>query len=172
MRIPVVLAVLAAAAILNAAGWWWPNRPVEIPPPPGGKIQSVSFAPFRDGQSPLTRVYPSRAEIEEDLRLLSRQVEGIRTYTSREGLEVVPEIARGLGMTVTAGAWIGPLRPNNEAEVEQLIRTANENRDVISRVIVGNEVLLRKDTDLPTLVSHIRRVKGAVSQPVGYADVW
>jgi hypothetical protein len=56
--------------------------------------------------------------------------------------------------------------------VEQLIRSANANPDVIRRVIVGNEVLLRKDTDLPTLVSHIRRVKGAVGQPVGYADVW
>jgi exo-beta-1,3-glucanase (GH17 family) len=172
MRIPLVLAVLVLAAIVNAAAWWWPNRPVDLPPPPGAKLQSVSFAPFRDGQSPLTRIYPARAEIEEDLRLLSRQVAGIRTYTSREGLEVVPEIIRPLGMTMTAGAWIGPLRASNEAEVDQLIRTAIANTDVIPRVIVGNEVLLRKDTDLATLVSHIRRVKAAVPQPVGYADVW
>jgi len=172
MRKFLVLAVLAVVGLANLAVWWWPNRPVEVPPIPGGRLQSVSFAPFRDGQSPLVRVYPSRDQIEEDLRLLARQVQGVRTYTSLEGMEAVPELARKYGLTVTAGAWIGVLPTLNEAEVQQLIRSANAHPDVVQRVIVGNEVLLRKDRTLEQLIPYIRRVKAEVKQPVGYADVW
>ena len=87
MRVPVILAVLAAVVLGNLALWALPNRPQPLQPPPGGKLQSVSFAPFRDGQSPLTERFPTPAQIEEDMRLLQNEVMAVRTYTSREGLE-------------------------------------------------------------------------------------
>jgi exo-beta-1,3-glucanase (GH17 family) len=172
MRLPVLVLALAAAALVHYAAWWLPNRPVEIPPMPTERLQSVSFAPFRDGQSPLEQVYPSPAQIEEDLRLVARQAEGIRTYTVREGLEVVPDMARRIGLEVTAGAWIGRLPARNGPEVDELIRQARAHPDVIRRVIVGNEVLLRRDRTPEELAAYIRRVRDAVDQPVGYADVW
>jgi exo-beta-1,3-glucanase (GH17 family) len=164
--------VLAVVALANLALWALPNRPQPLEPPPGGKLQSVSFAPFRDGQSPLTEDYPEPAEIEEDLSLIKDEVVAVRTYTSREGLELVPELARRYGLKVMQGAWLGPKTPINEAEIAEQIRLANAYPDVIDRVIVGNEVLLRGDLKVDQLIDYIRRVKAAVPQPVTYADVW
>lgn len=171
--------VVGALAALGANWLFWslPNRPYDLEARnpearPLGIIRSVSFAPFRDGQSPLVKRYPTAAEIEEDLTLLKGRVAGVRTYTSREGLEVVPEIARKLGIEVTMSAWIGSEAAINDQEVEALIRLANAYPDVIKRVIVGNEVLLRKEQKPDALAGYIRRVRAAVKQPVSYADVW
>jgi len=172
MRILTILAVLAVAGLANIAAWYLPNRPVPLEPLPGGKLSSVSFAPFRDGQSPLTQVFPTRDQIEEDLRVLSAQVAGVRTYTSLEGLEVVPELARKYGLKVTMGAWLSSKLSKNEAEVASLIELANRYPDVITRVIVGNEVLLRGELTAEQISGYIRKVKGAIKQPVSYADVW
>lgn len=172
MRILIRLLILTIAALVTYGLWSLPNRPFELDPLPGGKLPSVSFAPFRAHQSPLTEDFASRDEIEEDLRLLSTEVMGVRTYTAREGLEVVPEIAREYGLKVLHSAWIDTDPEINEAEVEALIETANAHPDVIDRVIVGNEVLLRKSRTPGQLIGYIDRVREAVSQPVGYADVW
>jgi exo-beta-1,3-glucanase (GH17 family) len=166
-------AVIALAVGLNFIFWWWPNRPVAVP---GGNgiepLQSVSFAPFRRDQSPLTRVYPSSAEIEEDLAALAGHVKTVRTYTALEGMQVVPDAARRHGLEVLHSAWLGTKLVTNEAEIDALIEQANRHPDVIKRVIVGNEVLLRRDLKVPELAAYIRRVKRAVKQPVSYADVW
>ena len=166
--------VVGALAALGANWLFWslPNRPYDLEARPLGIIRSVSFAPFRNGQSPLVKHYPSAAEIEEDLTLLKGRVAGVRTYTSREGLEAVPEIARRLGIEVTMSAWIGSEAAINDQEVDALIRLANAYPDVIKRVIVGNEVLLRKEQKADALAGYIRRVRAAVKQPVSYADVW
>ena len=86
MRRLLLLTILAAALLADFAVWALPNRPVAVDSPPGGKLLSISFAPFRDGQSPLTHAYPSLAEIEQDLRTVAGQVSGVRTYTSLEGM--------------------------------------------------------------------------------------
>ncbi|WP_448192456.1 glycoside hydrolase family 17 protein [Azospirillum sp. sgz301742] len=172
MRILNILAVLLVAGLATAALWYVPNRPVPLEAPPGGKLKSVSFAPFRDGQSPLTRVYPSTEQIEEDMQALSAQVAGIRTYTSLEGLEVVPELAKKHGLQVTMGAWLSSKLDKNEAEVASLISLANRYPETITRVIVGNEVLLRGELTPEQITGYLRRVKAAIKQPVSYADVW
>lgn len=172
MRILTILAVLLVAGLANLAVWWLPNRPVPLEAPPGGKLTSVSFAPFRDGQSPLTKSFPTPAQIDEDLAAIAPQVAGVRTYTSREGLEVVPELARKHGLKVTMGAWLSSELDRNEEEVASLIELANRYPDVITRVIVGNEVLLRRELTADQVTGYIDRVKAAVKQPVSYADVW
>src|SRR3954451_1763753 len=172
MRVLLLIAILAVTVLGNFALWALPNRPQPLEPPPGGKLQSVSFAPFHDGQSPLTMEYPSKAEIEEDLKLLKDEVMAVRTYTSREGLEQVPALARKYGIKVMQGSWIGSKPLLNEEEVHAQIRLANEYPDVIDKVIVGNEVLLRNDRTVDQLIEYIRYVKARVKQPVTYADVW
>jgi len=175
----VIAGVLAALAVF---GWWWPNRPQPLPNPHVGPVASMSFAPFRDGQSPLARIYPSRAEVEADLKLLVGKTRAIRTYTSLEGMEVVPPLARKYGFEVTHSAWIGAKPVENDREISALIAAANAYPDVIKRVIVGNEVLLRNEfregfsedrkRTIEALIGYLRRVKAAVKQPVGYAEVW
>lgn len=171
-RLVIVLSLFLAVSI-NLAAWYWPNRPKPIHDAWSGEpLKSVSFAPFRWGQSPLKLVFPSAAEIEADLAALSGRVRGIRTYTSREGLEIVPGLAARYGIEITMGAWLGRLPRTNEAEIRSIIDLANRHPDTIKRVIVGNEVLLRRDLSVDELIGYIRRVKAAIKQPVSYADVW
>ncbi|CAK0776947.1 Exo-beta-1,3-glucanase [Gammaproteobacteria bacterium] len=173
-----VFVAFAVCALLNLAAWWWFNCPVVLPLSFDEPLSSVSFAPYRRGQNPLTMVYPSPAQVEEDLASLVGIARGIRTYTSREGLAEVPQLARKYGFTLTQGAWLTvPYQLDgtptyNELELSALIRSAQSYPDVVRRVIVGNEVLLRGELTPAQLIDYIRRVKAAVKQPVTYADVW
>lgn len=171
-----LLTCVALAALVNVVGWWWPNHPVQVGHdsngPKLGMIESVSFAPFRRGQGPLNKVYPSAEQVIEDLQSLKGIARGIRTYTAREGLEVVPPEAQKLGLNVMQGVWLGPELDINDNEVAAAIDLANRYPDAIKSLVVGNEVLLRKDLTVDQLIAYIRKVKAAVKQPVTYADVW
>jgi hypothetical protein len=87
-------------------------------------------------------------------------------------MELVPEVARQHGLTLILGAWIGRDRVDNEREVAGLIRLATQYPDVVQAVLVGNEVLLRREQTAAQLAAYLRRVKAAVRQPVSYGDVW
>lgn len=150
----------------------WANRPVPLDLSFDEPFPSVSFAPFQRGQSPLTHDYPTPAQVAADLGKLVGVAKGVRTYTSLEGMEVVPEEARRLGLDVTHSAWLGQRPEVNRREIEALVAAANSYPDVIKRVIVGNEVLLRQDLPVDDLIQAIRSVKSRVRQPVSYADVW
>ena len=168
----LALAVIVLLALANAAGWWWFNRPVPVALSFTEPFPSVSFAPFRRGQSPLSKDYPPPAQIAEDLKSLVGVAKGVRTYTSLEGMELVPQLARDLGLDVIHSAWLGAKLSTNDREVEALIKAANAYPESIKRVIVGNEVLLRNDLPAGQLIEYIRKVKARVKQPVSYADVW
>ena len=173
MKISRLIIFFLMVITVNGLFSWLSNLPQDAGPDvPDGKISSFSFAPFREGQSPLTKVYPTTEQIEEDLRLLADQTHTIRTYASLDGMEGVPALARQYGLKMIQGAWIGIDPKGNQAEVDQLIKSANEYPDVIKRVIVGNEVLLRGELEPEQLLQYIRQVKRAVKQPVSYADVW
>ena len=153
---------------------WLYNQPQNVGDDvPSGKLMSLSFAPFREGYSPLEEVFPTRDQVEEDLSLLADKTRSIRTYSSLGGgIEATPELARKYGISMIQGAWLGYGYEDNKKEVNALIKSANTNPDVVKRVIVGNEVLLRGDMDVDRLITYIREVKRAVKQPVSYADVW
>ena len=100
MRVLVALIAFVAVAALNLLWWWWPNRPVEIAGWTNSPLQSVSFAPYRPGQSPLTRTFPTPDQIEEDLKRLQGKVRAVRTYSTGENLEAVPQRAGKYGLKV------------------------------------------------------------------------
>jgi exo-beta-1,3-glucanase (GH17 family) len=139
---------------------------------PDGKLNSLSFAPFRGNQNPMLEQFPTPEEIDEDLKLMADKTHTIRTYSSTKGMKVIPELAQKYGLKVIQGAWIGYVDADNHIEMEALILAANTYPDVIKRVIVGNEVLLRGEQKPDKLVEYIREVKKRVKQPVSYADVW
>jgi len=175
MKISRLLLFMLMVIAVNGLFSWLSNLPQDAGPDvPDGKISSVSFAPFREGESPLTEVFPTAEEIDEDLRLLSTETHTIRTYASTRGLTDVAAMAQKYGLNVIQGAWIGgmTMAEENQAEIDQLIKVANQYPDVIKRVIVGNEVLLRGELKPEQLLQYIRQVKKAVKQPVSYADVW
>jgi len=139
---------------------------------PEGKLNSVSYAPFREGQSPLEEIFPTADQMEDDLSLLANETHTIRTYASGEAMVHIPGLAQKYGLKMIQGAWLGYMDEDNRKEIEELIKAANAYPDVIKRVIVGNEVLLRGEMEPPRLIEYIRAVKRAVKQPVSYADVW
>lgn len=176
---------LTVVILLNFLFSWATNLPQNVGNDvPAGKLSSLSFAPFREGHDPILEVFPEATQIEEDVALMGKVTRNIRTYASAEGsMPLIPNLARKHDLTMLQGAWLGSykadtpqetekLKAQNELEIAQLIRSANENPDVVKRVIVGNEVLLRGDLEPEELISYIRKVKQAIKQPVSYADVW
>ncbi len=172
MRALLALLAFVVVAALNLAWWWWPNRPVDIAGWSSAPLQSISFAPYRPGQSPLTRTFPTPDQIEQDLRRLQGKVGAVRTYSTGENLETVPQRAGKYGLKVWHGAWLNDNDRENLEQINLLIDHANRYPDTVERVIVGNEVLLRKDLTATQLRGYIRQVKQRVRQPVTYADVW
>ena len=166
------LAAFVFTALVNIAYWAYEGRAVPLPDAGATSIASVSFSPYRRGEGPLARMTPTLDEISADLAVLAGRARRVRTYTSLEGLDAVPRFAQPLGIKVMQSAWLGRDPNVNEREIRSVIGLANAYPDVIDRVIVGNEVLLRRDLTREQLAAYIKRVKAAVKQPVTYADVW
>ncbi len=170
------LAHFALAALAIALAWWWLGRPVQLPPSPlasGGKLYCISYAPFRDGQNPLVPgTVVSAEQIDEDLAILSRYTDCIRTYSNANGLDQIPAIAKRHGLKMLMGLWLANNAPFNRQQIATAIDLAKKYPDVIRAVVVGNEVLLRGEMSATDLGAIIREVKSQVSMPVTYADVW
>ena len=170
------LASFALTALAIGVVWWWLGAGMALPPSPlpaGAKLYCVSYAPFRAGQDPLvegTRVEPW--QIEEDLALLSKYSNCVRTYSIDDGAESVLASARRHGLKVLHGVWLSNKADKNRRQIATTAALAKEYADVISAVIVGNEVLLRGEMSATDLMAAIREVKAQVAKPVTYADVW
>lgn len=169
--------LVLALATLAGLGWWWSaGRPVDLPDAPSSRIACVSYAPYHlDGQSPLDpRTVISPAQIDHDLRALSRRFDCVRTYSQGQGLDVVPAVAARYGMKVLMGIWIGRDTQANAREIALGIATAKAHPETVRGVIVGNEVLLRGEQPPDVLAGYLRQVRRALpaSIPVTYADVW
>jgi glucan 1,3-beta-glucosidase len=170
------LGLFLIVASLIFAFWWWLGAGVSMPPSPladGEKLNCVSYAPFRDGQTPLdpsTRIEP--AKIDEDLGQLARLTKCVRIYSVDLGLDQVPQIAQRHGLKVLLGIWVSGRRDRTQWQIRTGTDLARRFPDTVEAVIVGNEVLLRGEVTAASLASDIRQVKAQVRQPVTYADVW
>ncbi|WKJ92494.1 glycosyl hydrolase family 17 protein [Methylomonas montana] len=168
-----ILIYLFLVVIAHGSFDCFTNRPQDAGTDvPSGKLRSLSFAPFRDGFSPIEEKFPLPEHIDEDLGLLADKTYSIRTYSTLGGMQPTADFARKHGVEMLQGGWLGNHQGSNQTEIAALIESVNANPDVVKRIIVGNEVLLRRDMDVDTLIGYIRQVKQAVSQPVSYADVW
>ncbi|MEZ0194645.1 beta (1-6) glucans synthase [Pseudomonas qingdaonensis] len=175
-RFPLLPYLFACLLGLFALGglWYGLGKPVSLPDAasPTHKLQCVSYTPFDKDQSPFDQPFSLRPErVEADLALLAQRFECIRTY-SMTGLEAIPQLARKYGLKVMFGAWVSADPLVTAKEIKALIATANANPDITRAVIVGNEVLLRKEVTGDHLADLIHQVKSQVQVPVTYADVW
>jgi glucan 1,3-beta-glucosidase len=171
---PLALLLISLGAI--AAAWWWMATPIKLsraPIDPAAKLLCVSYAPFRGTQTPLvptTRISPE--QIAQDLAQLAKISDCVRTYSIENGLDQVPALAAKVGLKVMQGIWLGSDRLKNLAQISTVIGLTKQYPDVISSVVVGNEVLLRGEMTKSDLATIIRTVKAQVAVPVTYADVW
>ncbi|MCG3170066.1 MAG: hypothetical protein CALGDGBN_01603 [Pseudomonadales bacterium] len=164
--------VLLAALVASVAFWWLLGRAHHVPGElaPDRRLHCVSYTPFTGDEHPGDfRIDDAR--LERDFALLAGQVGCVRIYSVR-GMERVPEVARAHGMTVIAGAWVGRDDAETEREIAGVIALANRHPEVVRAVLVGNEVLLRRERTAAQLLAMLQRVRAAVPQPVSYGDVW
>ena len=143
-------------------------------------------------------INPSDKEILEDLRILIRdgKFNLIRLYDSQTNSAAVLRLIadNNLKLKVLLGAWLDAEVSNpkcawhkepyskemlakntlkNAREIEDVIHLANKYPGIVIAVAVGNEALVDwNDHMVPveSLISYVRKVKQAVSQPVTVAD--
>src|ERR1700756_3687948 len=173
-RTPLALLLVSLGAI--AAVWWWLATPITIPGAPidpNAKLQCVSYAPFRNGQTPLIPSTLITAEqVEQDLAQLAKVTDCIRTYSIENGQDIIAGIAKRFGLKVIQGIWLSSNRFKNLNQISTVVRLTREYPGTITAVVVGNEVLLRGEMTVNDLAAIIRSVKSQVAVPVTYADVW
>ena len=167
-----------------------------------GVTHAMSYSEYRKGQHPDVGKganYPSKEEILEDLNILTRNSNFtlIRLYNSGPSTEKVLKVIKKhkINVKVMLGAWIGaevsnhqgcpwlhePIEPEyletvkgwNRSEIKNTIRLANEYKDIVVAVNVGNECLIGWTDHLvpvESMIAYVRQVKAAIKQPVTVAD--
>jgi len=162
--------IVVLFAMLTVAAWGYANRPTSEPALPR-VIHGFAFQPYQKDQDAIAGEDPTPAQIDADLKLLAGTTRAVRTYSSIGTLGEIPALARQHGLKVMLGSWIDSDRERNDREVEAAIRLANANRNV-TRILVGNEVVLRGDLPVEDLIAHLDRVRAATKQPVSTAEPW
>lgn len=167
-----------------------------------GVSHAVCYSGFRTGQHPDRgdgAVNPSYDEVLEDLIMVTEKMnfQLIRIYDCGENSEMVLNVIKenNLNIKVLLGIWLRAELSNHEtcewltepipdeelqqnkklnlAEIEKGIKLANEFKNIIVAVNVGNEALVewndhKVDTD--TIISYVKTVKASIDQPVTVAD--
>ena len=167
-----------------------------------GVVDAVCYSGFRSGQHPDRgegAVNPSYDEVLEDLIILSEQCDFklIRVYDSGENSEMVLRVIteNNLDIKVLLGIWLRAELSNHETcewlhepipdkvlqqnkilnlnEIKEGIRLADQYKDIVIAVNVGNEALVDWNdhkVHVDTIISYVRNVKVSIEQPVTVAD--
>jgi exo-beta-1,3-glucanase (GH17 family) len=160
--------------------------------PPGN---AICYSGYRQGQSPVTRVYPSREEICEDLLILARSWRYLRLYDCGPHAQTVLDVIRAealdfkvmLGLEMAAemsnphcpwGAHysdetLAANRQANQAEVRRAVDLAARYSDIVFSVSIGNEASVEwTDHMVPVdrLVAYAGELKREVRQPITFCE--
>jgi len=167
-----------------------------------GISSAICYSGFSDGQHPDRgegAVNPSYDETLEDLNVLL-EGEGfklIRLYDSGKNSEMVLRVIdeNNLDIKVMLGIWLKAELSNHEGcgwltepipedelesnkvdnldEIEKGVALANQYKDIIVAVNVGNEALVEWNdhmVEVETVISYVRQVKNSIGQKVTVAD--
>ena len=136
------------------------------------RLGGVCFSSVRDNESPAHQIHALPSAIEQDVQAASKVARALRTYTVQSTSYLIPEFCQTYGVDVMVGAWIGPDRWQNDAQLERLIQLAGKENPRIKSVIIGNEVLHRGDCDEAQLIAYVQLAKQNLDLPVAVADTW
>jgi glucan 1,3-beta-glucosidase len=174
-RTAAVFALLIAGAISYAL-WAYLGRPIEIVDVPRGHLQCLSYTPATEENSPLNASNGLFAVpdgmIERDLKILSKYTDCIRTYSMLGDQGKTMKAAHEAGIKVLVGIWIGADDERNELEINRALELANQYPENVRAIVVGNEVMLRREMTGERLARIIKSVKERTSAPVTYADIY
>ncbi|MGD0958523.1 MAG: glycosyltransferase [Methylomonas sp.] len=169
-KIATLLTLIFLVSV-NYAVWTYVNNPLKLPSW-NKTMMGLTFSPMRRDSNPRKGIYPTKEQIAEDVQLLVGKAHSIRTYTSLEGMEVVPELAAKYGEHLAMGAWIDDDLEKNRREIESLIALTNQYPKAIVRTIVGNESILRGNVEPQQIIEYIREVKKRTWKPVSTSETW
>ena len=127
------------------------------------------FSLYEEGQKPGDPI--SEEQVRRRMSILKPHTQWVRTFSCTDGNELIPVIAKEMGIKTLVGAWLGDDAEINEREIKGLIDLAE--KGMVDIAAVGNEVLYRNDLSVEELKSFITRVKKAIPEiPVGYVDAY
>lgn len=157
--------------------------------------QGICYSGYREDQSPDDGFFPTPAQIEEDLRILSRRWRYLRLYDTGPHAELVlSAIDRlGLDLEVLLGAWLAAEVNNpgcpwgawytpahlaenareNDRQVDQLIALARRYPRIVTSVAVGNEATVDWTGHLvpvERVIELVRRARAALSLPITFCE--
>lgn len=138
----------------------------------------ISYSGYREGQNPQKFIYPTQDQVLEDLKILEKNWVMIRTYgADRHSEDVLAVIRREkVNLKVMLGIWLDGEpghEEDNAKQIDTAIRLANEYRDVVVAVNVGNEILVHwSNHKVPEekVIQYVLKVQAAIDQPVTVAD--
>lgn len=140
--------------------------------PAPDKLSGGCYGPFREGQDPERRIFSSVKEISQDISFIVKLFRAIRTYGMGGTGKEIPALCQKAGLDCFPGAWLSRDKRENENEIKALIEVGKQKLSTIKALIVGNEVLLRKDMLKDELINLIKRVKRETGLRVTTADIW
>lgn len=159
--------------------------------------RAVCYSGYREGQSPKTCTYPTYDQIVEDLKILDEMgFKYIRMYDPISYAETTCQVIRDLGLDMKM--MLGPdlisevnnpgcpwLKTNyseeelkqraerNDRNIDELIRIANENSDIINVVSVGNENTPEwgaNNVPVERLIEFADRLREGTGKPVTFNE--
>ncbi len=156
---------------------------------------AICYSGYREGQSPIERVFPSYEQIREDLLILRRNWSFLRLYDCSPHAETVLQVIRDedldlhvmLGLDMAAEMsnphcpWgaefddetLAANRRGNEQGLERLVALSREYRNSVLAVSVGNEASVEwTDHMVPVerLVEYATTIGSRIAQPVTFCE--
>lgn len=132
-------------------------------------MHGIGFSAYEEGQKPGDEL--TLEQVQRRMAILKPSIKWVRSFSCLQGNELIPTVAKQMGIKTLVGAWLGDDLEKNEQEIEGLIKLAKDG--YVDIAAVGNEVMYRKDLTEEQLLAYIQRVKDAVpGVPVGYVDAY
>lgn len=157
--------------------------------------KAICYSGYREGQSPIKKVYPSYNEVLEDLRILEKEFDYIRMYDSGPHCETTLEVIKreSINLKVLIGmdllgeisnpqcSWGGDYTPEeiahniefNQDQLDNAIRLAKKYKDIILAVSAGNEAVPEWNENLVSpqrVLYFVKQLKKHTEVPVTYCD--
>ena len=132
-------------------------------------MHGLCFSPYEEGQEPGDQL--SEKQIKRRLKIIKPYTNWVRSFSCTDGNELIPVLAKEMGMKTLVGAWLGDDAETNQKEIAGLKELALDG--YVDIAAVGNEVMYRGDLTESELLDFIYDVKRHISNvPVGYVDAY
>lgn len=160
-----------------------------------GKAKAICYSGYRQGQNPQAGIYPSYTEVLEDLRILQPNWQLLRLYDAGPHAHTTLEVIKReklpfkvlLGMDLGAeennpgcpwGAFysdheLSTNRCRNDLEIERVVRLANDYREHVLGISIGNEASVEwTDHKVSTmrLVDIARTLRSQTDAPLTFCE--